>query len=108
MDLDEKCQEVMNSRKWSQRQLAEALGVSDKNLISMRKGRRPIPTRALIKLERLRGADDHSIIEQLLRTAACVVLAIVLAFWTDEQNKAMASTAYSVQAQQDAHYHAFT
>lgn len=107
MDLDEKCQEVMNSRKWSQRQLAEALGVSDKNLISMRKGRRPMPTHALIKLERLRGADDHSIIEQLLKTAACVALAIVLIFWTGEKNTAMASNAYAAQTQHDAHYHAF-
>lgn len=81
MDIDQKCQEVIDARRWSQRQLAAALGVSDKNLISMRKGRRPMPAHALIRLERLRGQDDHSIIEQLLRTAACFAMAFGIFFF---------------------------
>ena len=53
-----------------------------------------MPAHALIRLERLRGTDDHSIIEQLLKTAACVALAVVLLFGSGFKNDAMASMTY--------------
>lgn len=108
MDTKEKCAEVMRVRGWTQRQLAQELGIQEQNMTHVMKGRRELPTAALIRLERLRGTDDHSIIEQLLKTAACIALAIVLIFWTGEKNTVMASTAYVEQTQPDAHYHAFT
>lgn len=104
MELDQKCQEVMKGRGWSQRQLAEALGITDKNLISMRRGRRPMPTHALIRLERLRGTDDHSIIEQLLKTAACVALAVVLLLLPARENVAYASEAYAASIDNNTNY----
>ena len=107
MNVDQKCQQVIDSRGWSQRKLAEALGVSDKNLISMRKGNRPMPAHALIKLERLRGVDDHSIIEQLLKTAACVALAIVFLLMPTRENVAYASDAYTVAIDNNTNYRVF-
>lgn len=107
MELDQKCQEVMEGRGWSQRQLAEALGITDKNLISMRRGRRPMPAHALIRLERLRGTDDHSIIEQLLKTAACVTLAIVLLLLPARENVAYASEAYAASINNNTNYGVF-
>lgn len=104
MDLDRKCEEVMKSRGWSQRQLADAIGVTDKNLISMRRGRRPMPAHALIRLERLRGTDDHSIIEQILKTAACVALAFVVLLMPSEGNAAIESRAYGTAAFHNADY----
>lgn len=95
MDTKEKCAEVMRVRGWTQRQLAQELGIQEQNMTHVMKGRRELPTAALIRLERLRGTDDHSIIEQLLKTAACVALAIVLIFWTGEKNTAMASSPYA-------------
>lgn len=82
MQLDEKCSEVMKGRGWTQRRLAEELGITEANLSSARKGKRPLPTAAVIRLERLRGVDDHSIIEQILKTAACVSMAAVTIFLT--------------------------
>lgn len=107
MELDQKCQEVMEGRGWSQRQLAEALGITDKNLISMRRGRRPMPAHALIRLERLRGTDDHSIIEQLLKTAACVALAVVLLLLPARENVAYASEAYAASIDNNTNYRVF-
>ena len=107
MELDQKCQEVMEGRGWSQRQLAEALGITDKNLISMRRGRRPMPAHALIRLERLRGTDDHSIIEQLLKTAACVALAVVLLLLPARENVAYASEAYAASIDNNTNYRCF-
>lgn len=107
MNVDQKCQQVIDSRGWSQRKLAEALGVSDKNLISMRKGNRPMPAHALIKLERLRGVDDHSIIEQLLKTAACIALAVVFLLVPSRENVAYASDAYTVAIDNNTNYRCF-
>ena len=99
MDIKTKSDEVMKARGWTQRRLAEEIGINETTLTNARNGRRPLPTQALIRLERLRGADDHSIIEQLLKTAACVALAIVLIFWTGEKNTAMASSPYAEKGQ---------
>ncbi|MCV2216226.1 helix-turn-helix domain-containing protein [Thauera sp. Sel9] len=74
MEINEKCEEVMKARGWTLRRLAEEIGMNENNLSAARKGRRTMPAHALIRLERLRGTDDHSIIEQLLRTAACITL----------------------------------
>lgn len=82
MKLDEKCNEVMKGRGWTQRRLAEEIGISETSLSSARKGKRPLPTAALIKLERIRGVDDHAIVEQILKTAACAALAAVSIFLT--------------------------
>ncbi|WP_350338128.1 helix-turn-helix transcriptional regulator [Thauera linaloolentis] len=87
----------MKSRGWTQRRLAQELGLPEQNLTHIMKGRRGIPAHALIKLERLRGTDDHSIIEQLLRTAACVALAAVLFFGSASTNPAYASSSYSAE-----------
>lgn len=74
MDIKEKTDKMMSARGWTQRRLAEELGINETTLTNARAGRRPLPTHAVIKLERMRGTDDHSIIEQLLKTAACIAL----------------------------------
>src|SRR5690554_3360148 len=81
MDTNKHCQEVIDARGWTQRRLAEELGISETNLIAARKGRRSLPTHAFIRLERLRGQDDHSIVEHLLRTAACFAMAFGIFFF---------------------------
>jgi len=80
MDIRTKSDELMKARSWTQRRLAEELGINETTLTNARAGRRPLPTHALIRLERLRGTDDHSIIEQLLKTAACVALTTAVFF----------------------------
>lgn len=104
MDIDQKCKEVMERKGWSQRQLADELAISDKNLISMRKGRRPMPPHALARLERLRGVDDASIVDQIIRTAACVALAVVLLFGTGAENRTIASDTYAAQTGGNTNY----
>lgn len=107
MDIKTKSDEVMQARGWTQRRLAEEIGINETTLTNARAGRRPLPTQALIRLERLRGTDDHSIIEQLLRTAACVALAIVLTLWTSPENKAFATTSYAGNVTRNADYRGF-
>lgn len=95
MDLKEKCEEVMRMKGWKNEDLAAALDMTAPNLSSAKAGRRPMPYKALIKLEKLRGVDDHSIIEQLLKTAACVALAVVFLLMPGRENVAFASSSYS-------------
>jgi hypothetical protein len=66
-----------------------------------------MPTHALIRLERLRGTDDHSIIEQLLKTAACVALAVVLLLLPARENVAYASEAYAASIDNNTNYRVF-
>ncbi len=82
MDLKAKCEAVMRERGWTNEDLANAIGMTPSNLSSAKAGRRAMPAASLIRLERLRGTDDHSIIEQLLKTAACVALAVIVSFTT--------------------------
>lgn len=77
MELKEKCTEVMQRNGWTQRQLAQALQISPENLSHAKEGRRPLPAHALAQLERLRGTDDRSIVDQIIRTAGCVALVVV-------------------------------
>lgn len=107
MDVKEKCEEVMKSRGWTQRRLAQELGLAEQNLTHIMKGRRGITAHALIKLERLRGVDDHSIIEQLLKTAACIALASVTLILTTPANHAEASMIYSAERESNANYRGF-
>lgn len=108
MEMNERCANVMKMKGWTQRRLAEELGINETTLSNAIKGRRPLPTHALIKLERLRGIDDHSIIEQLLKTAACVALAIVLLFTTAPINDAVASSTYTAEIHNNTNYGGFS
>lgn len=107
MDLKEKCEEVMRMKGWKNEDLAAALDMTAPNLSSAKAGRRPMPYKALIKLEKLRGVDDHSIIEQLLKTAACVALAIVFLLVPARENVAYASDAYTVAIDNNTNYRCF-
>ncbi|HRQ14962.1 MAG TPA: helix-turn-helix domain-containing protein, partial [Promineifilum sp.] len=77
MDTNQKCQEVLDERGWTQRELASALGISETSLSNARHGRRPLPAYAIIKLEKLRGTDAETILQQLIKTAACIALVVV-------------------------------
>lgn len=107
MDLKEKCEEVMRMKGWKNEDLAAALDMTAPNLSSAKAGRRPMPYKALIKLEKLRGVDDHSIIEQLLKTAACVALAIVFLLVPARENVAYASEAYTAAIDNNTNYGVF-
>lgn len=85
MNTDEKCAEVMSGRGWTQRRLAEELGISESSLSSARQGRRKLPAHAWAQLERFRGVDDRSIVDQIIKTAACAMLASVTIFLTPPQ-----------------------
>lgn len=104
MDLKSKCEQVMKDRGWSNEQLAEAIGMTPPNLSSAKAGRRAMPYQALIKLEKLRGMNDSEIVNELLRIAACVALAVVTLFVTAPLNTAEASTAYRVAEPSNTNY----
>jgi transcriptional regulator with XRE-family HTH domain len=88
MEIDAKCSAVQAVKGWSQRKLAQEIGISEPNLISARKGRRPLPAHALAKLERLRGVDDKSIVDEIIRTAACCLMTIGILFFSAPQEAA--------------------
>jgi len=107
MEIKTKSDEVMKAHGWTQRRLAEELEINETTLTNARAGRRPLPTHALIRLERLRGTDDQSIIEQLLKTAACVALAVVLLLLPARENVAYASEAYAASIDNNTNYRCF-
>lgn len=107
MTTAQKCSDVMKAKGWKQRELAEALGVTETNMIHIMKGRRPMPVYAMAKLERLRGTDDRSIVDMIIRTGANVALVAVLLFWTGERNEAYASSTYMTSVDRNTNYRAF-
>lgn len=78
MDIEAKCSQVMRRNGWTQRELATALGISETTLSNVLKGRRSLPVHAFVKLERMRGIDDKSIVDELIRAAASVAAVVIL------------------------------
>lgn len=107
MDLKQKCEEVMKSKEWTNEDLATYLGVSPSNLSSAKAGRRALPYQAIIKLEQLRGTKAEKIIDELLRIAACVALAVVVIFSTVGTNPAYASMTYEAGNAGNTNYGCF-
>ena len=99
MDTKTKCEEVLKKQGWTQKELADELGITPQNMTHVLKGRRGLPTPAFIRLEKLRGIKAERILDELLRTAACIALAVVVLLTTAVQNPAMASKTYNAEYQ---------